>query len=252
MFFRHKVKLLILLLFINSSPLFGQEIVRIAVGEFDPLLSEKLANKGVAAQIITDIFASVGYKVEFTFLPWGRAYEEAKQGGFDGTAIWLKKPEREVDFHYSDPLIPERHVFFHLKSYPFDWKTIDDLKGIRIGGGLKHTYGEEFDNAVKQGKIILDKTDKEINNFKKLLRGRVDIYPLELFVGYGFLKSNFSKEEIEKITYHPKALVENYSHLLLTKKSGRSLAILGKFNEGLKILKKSGKYDQYLKSLVIN
>ena len=83
----------------------AEETIRIAVGDWPPFLTEDLKHNGVVAHIIGDILASEGYKAEFHFFPWARAYEWGKTGEYDGTAVWLKKPEREQDFYYSDPVL---------------------------------------------------------------------------------------------------------------------------------------------------
>lgn len=230
---------------LDINVVFSKETIKIAVGNWPPYLSEKMEHKGIVAQIITEIFSAEGYNVEFRFFPWARAYVETKQGSFDCTGVWLKKPEREADFYYSDPVIKEKTVFFHLKDFKFDWNKIDDLYGLKIGGIIRFSYGEEFDNDLKLGKIKVDRTSTDVQNFKKLLAKRLDIYPQEINIAYNVLRSDFKPEEIQLITYHPKTLMENESYLLFPKNVARSKVLIKIFNKNLKHLKDSGKYQQY-------
>ena len=145
-------------------------------------------------------------RVEITFLPWKRAYKQAKAGNFDGTFVWSKESDREQDFYYSDPIFEDSMVFFHLKRTPFEWETMDDLKGLRIGCTLGYNYGDAFRAAENAGELIVEKVPKDIQNFRKLLRERVALVPLEMPVGYYILQKHFTPEEIGQVTHHPKTI----------------------------------------------
>ena len=238
---------IVAILFINLNIAFAEETIRIAVGEWPPFLDENLKNKGIAAHIIRDIFISEGYNVKFDFLPWARAYDLSKTGKYHGTAIWLKKPERETDFYYSEPVIQEKHVFFHLKSEPFEWSSVEDLLGLKIGGIIRFSYGEELDSALKAGKIKMERVSQDKQNFAKLLMKRIEIYPQEINVGYYELQKHFSPEEIQLVSHHSKSLMEKSSYLLLSKKFEQNKDLIIKFNKGLQKLKSNDKYEHYFK-----
>ena len=84
--------------------------------------------------MLKDIFMDNGYILEFTFYPWERAYWQAALGDKDLTGIWMHKPDRETYFHYSDPILSEKFVFFHRKDFKFDWTSIKDLGNFSILG----------------------------------------------------------------------------------------------------------------------
>ena len=44
----------------------------------------------------------------------------------------VQDPEREKDFLYSDPLIHEKHVFFHRKESPIIFNKLSDLSRFKI------------------------------------------------------------------------------------------------------------------------
>ena len=113
---------------------FAGEKVQLTNGEWPPLLSKELKNYGVVSHIVTEAFALEGIKVEYKFYPWKRALNRAEKGLADGSVIWAPTPKRVKAFYFSDPVIRNEKVFFYMKSHPFDWDTIDDLKGIIFGG----------------------------------------------------------------------------------------------------------------------
>jgi len=228
---------------------FAEEKVRLTTGEWPPYISKKMKYKGLASRIITEAFAFNGIKVEFKFFPWGRAYDLAKEehDKWTGSSSWLYTPERAEHFLISDPLIETKQVFFHLKSYSFDWKNINDLKGIHIGATIGYSYGPVFNNAEKEGKIFVQRVPSDIINYRKLLTNRIVIFPNEVNVGYYTLQNNFKLNEQQLLTYHPEPINVEPIHLLLSKKIERNKSLLKLFHEGLRRLKESRKFDQYLK-----
>ncbi|MDM8517487.1 transporter substrate-binding domain-containing protein, partial [Desulfobacterales bacterium HSG16] len=228
-----------------AGEVFAEKIVRITAGDWPPYLSSNLPHNGIAGRIITEAFAVKEIKVKFDFYPWKRAFILAKKGRKDGTAVWLKNSEREADFYYSKPVIEEKHVFFHLKSKPFDWQNVNDIKGKTLGGLLGFSYGEMIDNAAKTDLITIDFVSEGEFNFKKLLAKRIDLYPQELNVGYHTLQTMFLAGEKEQITHHNTPFLQRQSYLLLPKKNERSKILLKAFNEGLEILIKEDKIEQY-------
>lgn len=222
-----------------------EETLNIALGEWPPYLSDSIENKGAVAQLIKDIFAEEGISVNLNFFPWGRAYAETASGGQDLMGVWMHKPEREVDFYYSDPVLTEKFVFFHLKAYPFEWKSLNDLKEMSIGGGIGYSYGADFDAALDAGKLNIQRVATDKQNFEKLLLGRIQVYPQEINVGYAALRQHFKAEDMLKITHHATALLNNQSYVLFPKKLEKSKSLLSKFNLRLNEFRKDGRYEQY-------
>ena len=223
--------------------------LQISVGDWPPYLSTDQRHNGVMAHIISDLFAAEGYKVNFRFLPWPRAYSEAAAGKFDATGVWMHKGEREADFLFSEPLLNEQFVFFHLKSMPFDWQRFDDLTGMTLGGGLEYSYGPAFDAFLARGKVRMERVSSDQQNFEKLLKERIVLYPQELNVGYAALRSQFTPAERARITHHPKPLLVNQSYLMLPKRLAGSEALVQRFNQRLREFRSSGRYDRYFHDL---
>ena len=230
------------------TPGFAADKVRLATGEWPPYISKGLQHYGVASHIVTDAFGVEGLEVEITFLPWRRAYAQAEAGDFDGTFGWSRESGREQDFYYSEPIFEDSMVFFHLKRTPFEWETMDDLKGLRIGCTFEYYYGDAFRSAEDAGKLTVERVPKDIQNFRKLLRERVALVPLEKSVGYYILQNYFTPEEIGQVTHHPKAIKTGAYYLLLPKRLDSSQELLTIFNSGLKQLRQRGVITEYLKN----
>ncbi|MCJ7433476.1 MAG: transporter substrate-binding domain-containing protein [Anaerolineales bacterium] len=221
--------------------------IRLTSGEWPPFTSENLPHFGLASRIVTEAFALKGITVEYGYFPWARSLKLAQDGEWDGSLVWHKSPEREQDFYFSDPaVVTGQNVFFHLKSYDFDWKEMKDLAGLNIGATIDYDYGEAFMQAEKAGEINVDRVPTDEQNFKKMLLGRIDIFPLDLDVGLAMLHQNFSAEEIAQITYHSQP-IESYPYsLILSKKVPRNAELIVLFNAGLKELIDSGKMQLFI------
>jgi polar amino acid transport system substrate-binding protein len=224
----------------------AQPVVKITNGDWPPYLGERLKYNGLASRIITEAFKQEGIQVNYGFFPWSRSLMLAKEGSWDGAAVWLKNPEREQDFYLSDPVVESKYVFFHLKGKSFDWKTVDDLRGLKIGGTASYDYGKAFQDAEAQKTIYVERTTSDELNLRKLIAGRIDIFPVDIEVGYGLAKAALTPEEVAQLTSHPTPLRVDPLYLLLSRKSDKNAELVKVFNRGLATLKSSGKVDQFI------
>lgn len=138
------------------------ETVSLTSGEWPPYLSEKLPDYGVASKIVTEAFWNVGIDVQYGFFPWNRSYRYAINGKdekgqiWHGTLVWIYTKDRSENFFYSDPVITDSKVFFHMKNKPLEWENLEDLRGKIIGGTL-HTAYPALETAEKQGVITIER-----------------------------------------------------------------------------------------------
>jgi polar amino acid transport system substrate-binding protein len=224
------------------------ETIRLANGEWAPYVSKDLKHYGVFSHIVSEAFALEGIEVEYEFFPWKRSYKYAADGEFDGSLTWAPTPEREKDFYFTEPVTYNKKVFFHLKSQTFNWNKLSDLKGLNIGTTAQYTYGDEFDNAANNKEISVFPVNKDEQNVKKLLAGRIDIFPMEIEVGYGLIHSQLTPAQAALFSNHPKPVTETPICVVISKKlpAERAKRLVEAFNRGLAKLKGSGKYEEYI------
>ncbi|HEG44387.1 MAG TPA: transporter substrate-binding domain-containing protein [Phycisphaerales bacterium] len=220
--------------------------VVIANGEWDPYFSENLQHYGVVSRIVTEAFAIEGIEVEYVFRPWKRGMEEAKNGKWNGTMGWGKKPDRLEVFNYCDePIMETISTLFHRKDYPLNWDTLSDLKGLDISGTAGYFYGDAIEAAEKNGEVDISRGPADKLNFKKLSEGRTTVVINDLDVGYALMRTELSPEQASQITHHPTEVGSFPCYLLLAKDNAENKRLLELFNKGLKKLQQSGKVKQY-------
>jgi len=235
------------IIFFVSSILnvFSDEKISVGVNEYAPLISKNMKYNGVMIRVLSEIFAMENIKVELRWVPWKRAYVEVQKGRIDITPCWSKNNEREKEVNYSSPLYEVYHVFFQLKSNPIQWKTFDDLKGIAIGATVGYFYGDEFKNAEKDKKINVEYVSSDTLNFRKLIAGRISLLAINKITGYHLARQSLKPEQIDLIMENPKPVSKPGNHYVLFSKNKRGKRLLKIFNNRLKQLKESGKFDKY-------
>ncbi len=245
-----KILFSIVVSFFFFTIIYAQTTIRITNGEWEPFMSEYSPHYGVNSHIVSEAFKLEGINIKWEFFPWKRAYILAKKGKeWDASATWWPAEETKEAFLLSEPVSKTSFVFFHLKSYKFDWESINDLKGIIIGGTLEYDYGKDFMTAMEEKRIFVDSVPHDEMNYKKLLGGRIQIFPNDPIVGYAQIRNSLSPDKAKLITHHPKEFEKSTLHLIISKKCKNGKFFLDKFNSGFKKLKESGRFDQMFRDL---
>jgi polar amino acid transport system substrate-binding protein len=240
----NKIVLILLLLLIPRN-VFANETVRFAIGDWPPYTSATTERDKILEYVVTESFKFEGIDVEYEYFPWKRSYSLVESGEFDGTFPWAMTEEHRNNFYMNKVfLISDEGVFFHLKSFPFDWNTFEDLKKYSVGV----TMGYKEEKIYKDNGIKAQAVPTEDLNFKKILAGRIDIYQTSKIVGYSIINKIFTTEESSRFTHHHKPAVKNEFYILFSKKSSNGQKLADRFDAGLKKLKESGMYDIIMKS----
>lgn len=221
----------------------GAETVRLAIGDWDPYTSPTNPKGKLLEKVVTEAFKLEGVDVKYDYFPWKRSYSNVEAGEYDGTFPWNRNAERESLFHiHKTSLIKDDSVYFHLKSKPFDWKSLEDLKQYKVGV----TIGYKEEKIYKDNGIKADPVPTEEFNFKKMLSGRIDVYMTSKVVGYSTINKLFTPQEASLFTNHPTPVEQGEFYILFSKKTTNGKVLADKFDAGMKKLKDSGAYKKIL------
>lgn len=222
--------------------------ILVAIDEWRPFIAQDFREYGVVSHIVKEAFASQGRQVRFIWAPWKRAYANVRGKHWDASPGWTRSPEREKEVYFSDPLFAMYQVFFHLKKYPFAWESYDDLRTLRLGGTLGYYYGEEFSLREQTKELTIERVDTDALNFKKLVKGRIDAFPVNILTGMHIARNTLTKDEANSITFSPRPLYEgSHSHMVFPR-TVRGRKLRDTFNSGLTYLKESGRFDALMKA----
>ena len=229
----------------------ANEHIQIATGEYSPYTSAKLPNNGFINHIISSAFAEVNIDVEFIYLPWPRAYQKTTEGVFSTSSYWYYSKKHEKDFYLSDPLYQEKVLFFRLKSDSEPvWNGFDDLVKLKIGLSRGFTYTPEMWEFAESHKATVSVVNSDQQNLEMLLLKRIDLFPGEELSVWKLLRTEFAAEQQFRVESITPALLNNFSHVLFSKKHPNAKKLRDEFNRGLKRIIENGVLDELKLKLI--
>lgn len=223
----------------------ARDTIRFATVDFPPYsYMEGGRIEGIEVDIVRRVceLAGVGYEMEL--LPFKRAYESVldyKNTGVDAIFNFYKNPERLTLFDYSDPILENPLVFFARKESPvvFDG-DLASVKGNKIGIMIGYTYSPEFTKAIQDKSILFEETTSHEANFRKLEAHRIDLYPVEKFVGVSVARK-YKVYDSLRVLEKPLIVQQGYVGFA---KGNPKAKLLEKLNSALKKLRSSGEYER--------
>jgi polar amino acid transport system substrate-binding protein len=221
------------------------QTIRIATGEFAPWSGKHLAHGGHVNHIVQEAFATQGVRVEFFYLPWKRAFEEARIGKFDATSYWYENIERRDAMLFSEPVIINRTVFFQRADVDvIRWKSLSDLSGYRMSATVGFTYTDDFYRAIDAQTLNPIMVPSDIQNIKLLMADRVDVFATDEMAGF-YMAAQLSIDPRKLKVIEP-PLNTPKGYLLVSKTNPDSQWLISTFNTGLKKIRANGTYQKIL------
>ncbi len=191
----------------------------VASGNYTPFAGEDLPDGGLVNGVLREAAERAGFDVTFEYMPWKRALEASRRGMYDATSYWYYSEERMDDFIHVGPLIEERLVFFAIASHETPtWSALEDLTGLRIGVVPGFTYTPEFWALGESGVLTLSEATSNEANLRKLLAGRIDVFPHSEMAGWHLIREAFTEEEQARFIVLDNSLTSSDGYLLISRR----------------------------------
>lgn len=143
---------------------------------------------------IARALAAMGYEPRFTVLPFKRCLAGMREGTLALMLPCVVTDERRTYMRFSEPVDYMHTVIWKRGAATADcWKTLDDLKGLRIGAIQGYHYGPKWQQALIAGVFEVESTtgrDPNRTNFLMLLEGRIDMFVCDRSIGEYLKKEN--------------------------------------------------------------
>jgi polar amino acid transport system substrate-binding protein len=197
---------------------------------------------GVCAQVATELFGSLGYDIDLTYVgPWKRCQLMIERGEVDLNICSFKNSYREGYSVFSSvPMATNENAIFVNKDNYFDYKNLETLKGKLIGLVRGVSLGNEIDGYLTNNSHVI-----RVKNYQALLSmlklNRIDVVILGRQSGRHLLNLYGLNNEIVDL---PEALVKGDLYFSFSKKSPHN-GLLVEVNKTLK----SDEYRVWLASL---
>lgn len=134
-------------------------------------------NKGVAEgpfpEIVRATCDALKIQCKLDIYPWRRAYMLAEQGAVDGIFVLLRTPERENDFHFTDPVLQTSYALFMRQPAKLKYAVPKDLNNYTVAVYGPSGTSKAAEEIVKQAPGA--RMEVEIDNqvvLRKLAAGR--------------------------------------------------------------------------------
>ncbi len=219
----------LLLVFLWGAPALPEDL-RMVTGEWKPYTSQTMENLGTFTEIVTRVTRAMGLRPCYRFLPWKRCEFAVLNGKAWAAFPYGHNEERARRFAFSDEVAVSVMRFFYNKDNmdEISWNTLSDLKPYRIGGVIGYFYEEDFQRAG----LNVEYTSRELLNLKKLISGRIDLFPVNERVGWNLIERHFpEKRDRFGVLDRPQSV--QGLRLMVNRTDPESMALLDRFSEAL-------------------
>jgi polar amino acid transport system substrate-binding protein len=195
--------------------------------------------RGFSVSVVREAFLAVGINVKFESMPYARCMDITRSGKLLGCFNAARGSNIENHYLWHDkPLFHAKIYIYALASSHQSDLTPQDLSGRFVG----ITHGYEYGDAVDTNTHIKrDAARQDKLGFKKLLAHRV-----EYMLAYEKVAETlFVTEPAFANKFKPVGLAaEPGLYMAISKTFPDSAKYLERFNTGLELIQKSGKYKE--------
>ncbi len=215
--------------------------------EYPPLSMGSVENPGLLTNIVRESFKLANVDVDFVVVPNNRAIAGLLRGLYDGSYGWAHTPDRDAKLLYSSkPIYSMRMVFFQKNNGEISWNSLQDLGQYKIGVTLGNFYSEEFTALSSSGKLFTDSANTDATNFKKLLLGRIQLFPIDQDVGQYLLKKYFNEQERKQIIFQSKPVSVVPVYFVVRRDLKQAKEFCDRFDRGYQQLVSSGQLEKLM------
>lgn len=155
-----------------AAPAAADNTLRMAISDWPPYVETTAPDQGLAIELVRTALERMDYEMELVDEPWSRTLEGATLGVYDALAAAWPNDARAAKFLFSKPYIVNEIKFIKRRGSPFQFRTMDDLKGQVIGIVKDYAYDDRFDHASGLTRFV---NNHVLENLLLMLQGQVDV-----------------------------------------------------------------------------
>lgn len=243
----HRLLLPALLTLATASPSAVADSYHCVSLAYPPLIQQDAGSPahGLAVDVVRAVFARLGHEMTVEVMPWARSLALVRLGQRDCVFTIFRTPEREQFLDFSrQSIIPQLIYFYARKDAGLTFNgDLGALAGRRIGTVMKVNYGARFD-AAREHFTVQEVATLE-QNFRKLVLGRVDLVPSNLYTA-AYTLANMHDTAVDTEVVQLPVPLENVASHIAFAKSRQLTALRDQFDKELKTYIASGAYRHLL------
>lgn len=231
-----------------SQPLFAQSTdakkisFEIATGEYAPLTGESFADGGPVTAIVATVLQRMNRQFTVAYVPWKRADDGVRKGIYWAAFPYVKSPERDKVFLFSEPIAKTASGLFTrmdapstLEGHESYWKNKILCRPAGYDSFSLKPLLEKYHLKMEQP-LTLDSC------YLMLKAKKVDLVPNPEVIGWYYIKKLFHGTSAFQMLKDRKTTAT--FHLILSNQSAQAKDFLKEFNAALKKLETSGEYQK--------
>ena len=197
--------------------------------------------RGVEIDIVEEALGYKSHTLKPIFITVGRSLEMFKGGFVD--AIPIVQKNSGPGAYYSEPFIRHHAAAFALRSKAYVIEKVKDLKNYNVIAfqNAKIYLNEEFSEVAKSTYYSYLEVENQRQQTYMLLKNRTNVIVLDRYVFEYYKSELISQNKVDK---EMKVDVFNLFEPTQYKLAFEDKNIRDDFDEGLKQLKKSGRYKE--------
>jgi len=149
--------------------------------------------KGVAVEIVSQLFKNAGFDYEVRIVPWKRAYTNALYKADTCVFPVQRNQEREAQFHWVSPIVIAKTAFYTNANSTTNIRTLNDVAKLNIGSYLGSATAQYLED---QG-FHVEQTTRDEQNILKLRSNRIDVWATDVLVANYLLQQESMTNDIK-------------------------------------------------------
>jgi len=129
---------------------------------------------GMSVEIVTELQKRIDNRDPIQLVPWARGYDAVQKT--PGTVLFSmsRTAERDALFHWVGPILVSSYAFYARADSRIVIRGLEDARKLRRIGVYNNDVRDTF--LTQAGFTNLDRAANNIQNFKKVMAGRLDVF----------------------------------------------------------------------------
>jgi len=164
---------------VSLISLLFSESITIMTEVFPPfqIVNEGELTGGISVEIVRAIQKEVGNNSKIKVYPWSRGMKLLEKRKNYALFSTLRTKQRENKFKWVGPLAKMELVFFKKTNSKIKINSIDDAKKVSKIGVTNKVANYDILKAMGFKNLDVIKSGVDVKNIKKLIKGRIDLWP---------------------------------------------------------------------------
>ena len=225
------------------------EPVRLVTGDdYAPFTGKALPAGGMLTQVVRGAFQYAQLPSSLDWQPWNRGYLKTLRGDYDATFPYVRTPQREELFLYSEPLFTAEQHIFSRAGEVIELTDVASMQGRRLCYPLGWQPPAAIQQLVEQGVLRRHSPLGLQECARLLLLERDDLFIADRNLGDSALRTAGADPEQFHRSRTP--FQSNTLHVIVSRQHPRAAELIERFNRGLEALKARGEYEQLIERYV--